>query len=146
MKTVLYLLLALMMIGAGNLSAQTDENIQAIEQSIRKDGQFAIMAMKAQHFKTAVATGIDFKSNSKDIDFQVVACGELVKEISQDQALQSLIKEAAAQHGLKFLVCGLSIAQLKVDKALLPKEVSVTKNGMIYMFGLQEKGYNTLVL
>ncbi len=146
MKTIIIIFLALMTFGAGNLNAQTVESVQETEQSIRKNGKYAIMVMKAPHLKTAVNTGIEFKANSKKIDFQIIVCGELVKEISQDAALQSIIKNAVTQHGLKVLVCGLSIEQFKVDKTLLPKEISVTKNGLIYIFGLQEKNYKSIVL
>jgi len=146
MKTIIILFIALMTFGAGNLNAQTAESIQKTEQSIRKNGKYALLVMKALHLKTAINTGIEFKANSKKIDFQIIVCGELVKEISQDTALQSLIKNAVTQHGLKVLACGLSIEQLKVDKSLLPNEIKVTKNGLIYMFGLQEKNYKSIVL
>jgi len=146
MKTIIIIFLALMIFGAENMNAQTVESVQKTEQSIRKNGKYAIMVMKAQHLKTAINTGIELKANSKKIDFQIIACGELVKEISQDAALQSIIKDAVTQHGLKVLVCGLSVEQFKVDKTLLPKEVSVTKNGLIYMLGLQEKRYKSIVL
>lgn len=146
MKTILILLLALMTFGAGNLNAQTAESVQETEQLIRKNGKYALMVMKDLHLKTAVNTGIEFKAFSEKIDFQIIVCGELVKEISQDAALQSMIKNAVTQHGLKVLVCGLTIEQLKVDKALLPSEIKVTRNGMIYMFGLLEKNYKSIVL
>ncbi len=146
MKTIIILFIALMTFGAGNLNAQTAESIQKTEQSIRKNGKYALLVMKALHLKTAINTGIEFKANSKKIDFQIIVCGELVKEISQDAALQSLIKNAVSQHGLKVLACGLSIEQLKVDKSLLPNEIKVTRNGLIYMFGLQEKNYKSIVL
>lgn len=146
MKTILILFVALMTFGAGNLQAQTAESIQKTEQSIRKNGKYALIVMKALHLKTAVNTGIEFKAKSEKIDFQIIVCGELVKEISQDAALQSLIKNAVTQHGLKVLVCGLSVEQLKVDKTLLPNEIKITRNGLIYMFGLQEKKYKSIVL
>ena len=146
MKTILILFVALMTFGAGNLQAQTAESIQKTEQSIRKNGKYALIVMKALHLKTAVNTGIEFKAKSEKIDFQIIVCGELVKEISQDAALQSLIKNAVTQHGLKVLVCGLSVEQLKVDKTLLPNEIKITRNGLIYMFGLQEKNYKSIVL
>ena len=100
MKTILILFIALMTFGAGNLNAQTAESVQKTEQSIRKNGKYAIMVMKAPHLKTAVSTGIDFKTFSNKIDFQIIVCGELVKEISHDAALQSVIKNAVTQHGL----------------------------------------------
>lgn len=146
MKSYIILFIALMIFGAGNLNAQTSEEIQKTEQSIRKNGKYALLVMKAPHLKAAVKTGIEFKTKSRKIDFQIVACGALVKEIAYDKELQSLIKNAVTRQGLKILVCGLSIEQFKVDKTLLPKETPVTENGLIYMFGLQENGYNSIIL
>lgn len=146
MKTMIIIFFALMTFGAGNLNAQTAESIQETEQSIRKNGKYAMLMMRAQQLKAAINTGIEFKTFSKEIDFQIIACGELVKEISQDKELQSLIKNAVNQHGLKVLVCGLSVEQFKVDITLLPKETPVTRNGLIYMFGLQEKNYKSIML
>lgn len=135
-----------MTFGATKLNAQTAENIQKTEQSIRKNGKYALLVMKAQHLKAAIQTGIEFKSKSQKIDFQIITCGELVKEISLDGELQNLIKNGVTQNGLKILVCGLSIKQFKVDKTLLPNETPPTENGLIYMFGLQEQGYKTVIL
>lgn len=146
MKLNLIAMLVLMTLGTVNLNAQTVESIQKTEQSIRKNGKYALLVMKAQHLKAAIQTGIELKTQNPGIDFQILSCGELVKEISLDQELQSLVKKAVNQHGLKILVCGLSITQFKVDKSLLPIETPTTENGLIYMFGLQEQGYMTIIL
>lgn len=146
MKSYIILMVALMTFGAENLNAQTAENIQKTEQSIRKNGKYALLVMKVQHLKVAIQTGIELKAKSKKIDFQIVTCGELVKEISIDEELQTLIKNAVNQHGLKILVCGLSIKQFEIDKILLPKETPATENGLLYMLGLQEQNYKTVIL
>jgi intracellular sulfur oxidation DsrE/DsrF family protein len=146
MKPYIILIFALITFGAGNLMAQSSESIQKTEQSIRKKGKYALLVMKAQHLKQAIKTGIEFKTTSNKIDFQIITCGELVKEISLDKELQSVLKNAVMQHGLKILICGLSIEQFNVDKHLLPNETPVTKNGLIYMFGLQENGFKTIIL
>lgn len=146
MKSYIILMVALMTFGAENLNAQTAENIQKTEQSIRKNGKYALLVMKVQHLKVAIQTGIELKAKSKKIDFQIVTCGELVKEISIDEELQALIKNAVNQHGLKILVCGLSIKQFEIDKILLPKETPATENGLLYMLGLQEQNYKTVIL
>jgi len=146
MKLYIILMFALTIFGAENLSAQTAESIQKTEQSIRKKGKYALLVMKVQHLKAAIQSGIELKSKNKKIDFQILTCGELVKEISIDEELQNLIRNAVNQDGLKILVCGLSIKQFKVEKSLLPKETPATENGLIYMFGLQEQGYKTVIL
>jgi intracellular sulfur oxidation DsrE/DsrF family protein len=146
MKPYIILLIALITFRAVNLNAQSVDEIKRTEQSIQKKGKYAMLVMKSQHLKAAIKTGIEFKTKSSKIDFQIVTCGELVKEISQDQELQKIIVSAVILQGLKILICGLSIEQLKVDRTLLPKETGVTENGLIYMFGLLEEGFKTITL
>lgn len=147
MKTSFVIILfALLILGSGTTYAQTAESIKQTEQAIRNNGKYAILVMKAQHLKTAVKTGIDFRTKSSGTDFQIVACGELVKDISEDKELKDLIQKAVKNNGLKVVVCGLSVQQLKVDKNQLPVETPVTENGLQYLFGLQESGYNTIAL
>lgn len=140
------LFIALSILGANAASAQTAEDIRRTEQSIQKRGKYALLVMKAQHLKAAILTGFELKSKNAEIDFQIVACGELVKQISTDKTLKDIAQEAVNKNGLKILVCGLSIQQFEVDKTLLPEETPVTDNGLIYLFGLQEQGYKTVIL
>jgi intracellular sulfur oxidation DsrE/DsrF family protein len=146
MKVYIILLFALLIFGANTANAQTSESIRQTEQSIKKNGKYALLVMKVQHLKAGIKTGIAFKAKSEKIDFQIVICGELVKEISKDKELQSLIRKAVLDNGLKILLCGLSIKELNVDESLLPAETPVTENGLIYMFGLQELNYKTIIL
>jgi len=146
MKISLITFITLLTLGLSLSNAQTAEAIRETEQAIRKDGKYAMLVMKAQHLKAGIKTGIAFKSESEKIDFQIVACGMLVKEISEDAELQELIQNSVSDHGLKILVCGLSIQQFGVDKTLLPDETPITDNGLIYMFGLQELGYRSITL
>lgn len=133
-------------IGTTKVSSQTKEEITEIEQSIQKNGKYALLVMKAQHLKAAIQTGNELKDKSSKIDFQILVCGELVKEISTDIILQNFIKVAINENSLKIVICGLSIEQFKVDQALLPTEIPITKNGFVYMFGLQENGYQSIIL
>jgi len=139
------ILIAILFFGINSTLAQTETEISNIENTIVKKGKYALLVKKAQHLKAAILTGNDFKNRSEKIDFQIVVCGQLVKEITKDQELQQLITKATA-NGLKILACGLSIKQLSVDKEELPKSMAITQNGLIYMFGLQEKGYKTITL
>ncbi len=146
MKISLITCIALLTLGLSLSNAQTAEAVRETEHAIRKDGKYAMLVQKAQHLKAGIKTGIVFKSESEEIDFQIVACGMLVKEISEDAELQELIQNSVADHGLKTLVCGLSIQQFGVDKTRLPDETPITDNGLIYMFGLQELGYRSITL
>lgn len=128
------------------VQAQTSDSIKKTEQAISKHGNYAMMVMKVQHLKAGFQTAKELKEQIPGLDFQIVTCGALVKEIATDKALQKLIIEAQNDTGLKVLICGYSIKQLNIDKTLIPSEISTTENGLIYMFGLQELGYNTIIL
>lgn len=129
-----------------NSQAQSAAEIRKTEQAINRSGKYGLLVMKVPQLKAAIRTGIELKSKSDKIDFQILTCGGLVKEIAQDQALQELVTDAVNNKGLKILVCGLSVQQFKVDKSLLPKAAALTENGLIYMLGLQEQGYKTITL
>ncbi|MBI1182997.1 hypothetical protein GC194_01905 [bacterium] len=146
MKHLIILALIFIAFGSKPINAQTAQEVQKVESSIRKNGKYSILVMNTQHLKAAIKTGIGFTSTSQRIDFQIVTCGKLLDEIAQDPELQNLIKTAVNEQGLKILACGLSIEQLNIDKTLLPVEMQITGNGLIYMFGLQEKGFNTIAL
>lgn len=146
MKSSIIFTIALLTLSVGTIQAQSTSTIQETEQSIKQDGKYALLVMKAQHLKAAIKTGISFKGKSEAIDFQIITCGKLVEEIAQDAELQKLIKEAVNKYKMRIVVCGLSIEQFSVDKSKLPEELSITENGLTYLFGLQENGYKTIAL
>lgn len=145
MKYYIVLLITLLL-GTAPLNAQTRSEITKTETAFPANGKYAMLVMKKQHLVTALQTGIELKHQHPGIDFQVLACGELVRETVLDAELQSKIKKAVNVHGLKVLACGLSVRQFSVDEKLLPEQMPVTANGLLYMLGLQEQGYKTLEL
>lgn len=146
MKTYLFPLTLLLLFISESSMAQTITQMHQTEQSILKNGKYALLVMKSQHLKAAIQTGIEFKHKSKKIDFQIITCGPLVKEISESAELQDLVRNAVDHFNLKILTCGLSIKQFDVDQTALPLEAPITENGLIYLFGLQEQGYRTIAL
>lgn len=146
MKSYLILISALITLGPVKLYAQSAANIPVTENSIHKKGKYAMLVMKSQHLVAGIKTGIDLKSRSQKIDFQLLVCGELVNDITLNEDLQNLISDAVRLHSIKILVCGLSIKQFNVKQSLLPKEMTLSDNGLIYMFGLQEQGFKTIIL
>ncbi|GGD96539.1 DsrE family protein [Planktosalinus lacus] len=147
MKTYKFILILLIALTGTTMSqAQTEAAITTTEQSIKAEGKYGILVMNPQHLKAAIKTGKTVKAKSTAIDVHIVTCGKLVKEISTNPELQNLIKSAVNDHGLNILVCGLSIEQFEVDTTLLPVETPVTQNGLIYMLGLQEQGFKTIIL
>ena len=145
-RYIILITMTIAILGTGNTYGQTEAEVQQTEQAVKMDGKYGILVMKAQHLKAAILTGTQLKDKSQQIDFHILVCGELVKEISNEEGLQEIIRQSVAADGLKILVCGLSIKQFQVDKTTLPNEASITENGLLYMFGLQEQGYKTVIL
>lgn len=143
-KYITTLLLISFVMGTINISAQTSKEINQVEQRIKSNGKYALLVMNPKHFKVAIMTGEMFKNKSKNIDFQIVTCGEVVKEISTNEELKKTVIEAVKNYGLKIVVCGLTVKQLNIDKTLLPTETPIVNNGIVYMFGLEELGYKSI--
>ena len=110
------------------------------------NGKYAMMVMNVQHFKAAMITGNAFYKKSPKVKFQIIACGNLVKEIAENPELKKEVAKVAQIPGHQVVICGLSIRQLNVDSAKLPKEAVITDNALLYSFGLQEMGYKMLIL
>jgi intracellular sulfur oxidation DsrE/DsrF family protein len=54
--------------------------------------------------------------------------------------------EMAEKNHVELYACGLSLKQFKIDPKSLPKQIHVTKNGLLYDFQLQKKGYLSIEL
>lgn len=143
-KYMMILLLSSFIMGTTNVSAQTTKEIAQVEQSIKSNGKYALLVMNPKHLKVAIMTGERFKNKSKKRGFQIVTCGEVVKEISTNEELKKTVMEAVQKYGLKIVVCGLTVKQLNIDKTLLPAETPIVNNGIVYMFGLEELGYKSI--
>jgi putative oxidoreductase len=122
------------------------EQIDTTEQAIRADGRYAVLVSNAQHLNAAITTGRSLRARSQAIQFQIVACGKVVKEIATNPEVGDSVRRAVNEDGLAVVVCGMSVRQLNVDPAALPPEAPTTENGLTYLFGLQEQGFQTIEL
>lgn len=120
--------------------------IDAAEQAIKADGKYAVLVSTAQHLDAAITTGRSMRARSQAIQFQIVACGQVVKEIATSAAVADSVRQAVRGDGIAVVVCGMSVNQLKVVPAALPPEAPTTENGLVYLFGLQEQGFETIAL
>ncbi len=139
------LIASFMSLGMHTLLAQDKPTVTQVEHAIQSNGKYALMVMTQQHLKAALLTGTDFLNTSSAIDFQIVVCGAIVKEISTNDALKAEINQHV-EKGLSVLICGLTLQNLKLDASSMPEKAGITQNGITYFFGLQEMGYKTLSL
>lgn len=77
--------------------------------------------------------------------FEIIVCGKEIGELTNREALKPHL-ENAEKLGAEIIACGFSLQKFKVDRNLLPKEMKVVDNGILYNFELQKQGYLSLSL
>lgn len=106
--------------------------------------KLAVMISDVMHFKTTVETVELLKLKENGLTFEIVIVGILAKEIVENEELSKII-DRAKKSGAELVICEYALDMLKVDKSKLDKRISITPNALVYMFELNDKGYNTLV-
>lgn len=131
-------------INVGVTHAQVNTSNQKSEYK-GSNKNLAVMVTDAMHFGVAVETVEQLNLKENKISFEIVMVGMLAKEIVENTEMKSVIERAIAA-GAKLVVCEYALNLLKVDKTKLDKRIAITPNAWIYMFELQDKGYNTLTI
>ena len=145
MKKLTVILLSVMAaLFTAQLSAQ-ELTVAEIENSIKADGKYAMLVRNAEHLQASVKTAAGLIKDNPGLDFQIVVCGPLVKDVAGDAATRELM-DRAEKEGVIVLACGISMKKFNISAADLPRTVQVTENGLLYIFGLQENGYKTITL
>jgi intracellular sulfur oxidation DsrE/DsrF family protein len=145
MKKLTVILLSVMAaLFTAQLGAQ-ELTVAEIENSIKADGKYAMLVRNAEHLQASVKTAAGLIKDNPRLNFQIVVCGPLVKDLAGDAATRELM-DRAKKEGVVVLACGISMKKFNIAAADLPRTVQVTENGLLYIFGLQEKGYKTITL
>lgn len=141
-----YLILFLFSAGLCSLqfSASAQLSIDQVENSIKPDGKYAILASNRRIFESSVRNGKNFKSKYPNSQFQIVVVGPIVKELAEDESLIPKIEESK-ENGVPIILCRVAMAHLGVKKEDLHPYIQTTVGAYQYMFGLQENGFRTLM-
>lgn len=146
MKTNFFstLILIIALIFTSNYSnAQTQTSTNKSEYK-GANKNLAVMISEVKKFNTTVETVESLNLKKNGLTFEIVIVGILAKEIVENKELQKLI-DRAEKSGAKMVICEYALDILKVDKSKLDKRIVITPNALIYMFELNDKGFNTLV-
>ena len=108
-----------------------------------KSNQFAIMVGNKEHFIAAILTADQLLKGTQNLTVEVVAVGDLVKDIAEDKTLFDMINQADTLE-IKLTVCEIAMALNKVSRNKLDQRFNTVRNGWIHLFELKDKGYNTL--
>ena len=141
----LVLLLSILFFSVQIATAQQALTPKQVEQAISKTGKYAILVNTAQHLKAAIKTRNELKGEHKEIEFHIVMCGGVIKELSSKPELQQMVTKAVNQN-LTMLVCGMTLRNLNISAEMMPKEALLTENGLTYTFGLMELGFKVIAL
>lgn len=128
----------------GTVQARSLTNIE-IENAIRKDGKYAILAQSSRHLTGAVIVGAEIKKDFPDVQFVVGMAGPVVKELAEDESLKETV-ETAKKNGIKLIVCEFAMNRLNVKKTDYDSYIQTTPNVYRFMFGIQEIGFKILSL
>lgn len=109
--------------------------------------KYVVLTKKIPQLKPILLTAEDLRKEdgSNFGDFQVIICGKTVTELTDKEKLESFLKKAG-ELNVTINACGFSLKKFGVDENELPKEIQVVKNGILYDFQLQKKGYHSLGL
>lgn len=116
-----------------------------VENSIKKDGKYAILVPNARYFQAAVMTGKTLKTNHPNIEFVIVVISAVAKDLATDKSLTPFI-ETSEKVGVRIVVCESAMHHFNVKKSDYHPSIETTPDGFVYFFGLQENGFKTISL
>ena len=77
--------------------------------------------------------------------FEVIICGQTVKDLTDKEMMQKYINKAKEQN-VELVACGFSLNKFGVDRKDISPEFRVVENGILYNLQLQKKGYTSISL
>lgn len=77
--------------------------------------------------------------------FEVIICGQTVKELTDKEMMQEFINKAK-EHHVELVACGFSLNKFGVDREDISPELRVVENGILYNLQLQKEGYTSISL
>ncbi len=146
MKGLLKILLFTLIIAPfGSLYAQQNIVSDVEKIAIDKNDKFGILLQTEAHFTAAIIAAEEYKNRYPTIEFHIVMIGPIVKQIAQNQDLQSYI-ETAKEKNIILVSCEFAMNKLGVEKSDYHSWVQTTPNAFSYIFKLKKLGFSTLEL
>lgn len=141
---VLPILGSMLFLGACSV---TDNSTSIQKSEVSAPANYAVLISQPNHLKAAVNTAETITKESKfnRDSFVVMACGKSVEAFKKGGVMEAEIEKGRAV-GVKFMLCGMSLKQFKIDASELVDNVEITPNGLTYMFNLKSEGFITVEL
>lgn len=108
---------------------------------------YIVLSQKIQQLKPIIlaAQNLALEDGDKFGEFHVVICGEAIKAIHQKEFMKENI-DFALKNDVKLFACELSMKKFDIEKSQIPKNMGIVKNGLLYNFQLQKKGFKSITL
>lgn len=140
---LLFLLLAMSFLALPYNSISAQEPIKNEATYTGKSTKFALMVSDVVHFQSALNTVEAMNIKKNNFTFEIVVIGKLAKDLVENKDLKTDI-DRSEKLGSKIVVCEGALSYFNVSKEQLDNRLFTVKNAWIYMFQLQDDGYNTL--
>ena len=124
---------------SGNSQAQTAPQTQT--------HNYVVLTRSIPQLKAIILSAKDLQAEdgSHFGAFKVIICGKSVTGLNQKDKIGPYIEMAEKNH-VQLYACGFSLKHFKINPMSLPKQIHVVKNGLLYNFELQKKGYLSIAL
>ena len=127
-------------------STPAEEVAVPIENTLSFNNYFVLNRNVEQLKAIGMAAG-NLATTDKDSygEFTVVICGRAVKDLANAETITRFMEILNANH-VNVIACGFSLKKFDIDTELLPKNVTIVPNGILYGFELQKDGYFSITL
>ncbi len=138
MKKYIIFLTTLFLMLFGSVQAQ-DFNLE--------QNNYLVLSKNIQQLKPVLLTANELaKEDGKNYgQFYVIICGKTVKDIQNNSNFKELLKQAKTQN-VKVFVCGISLKTFNIDPSIMPNNIAITPNGILYGFQLSKQGFISLTI
>lgn len=140
MKTYIVIVAAIFtLLTAGNSEASPPAN-----SNIKN---YIVLTRNIKQLKPIILAAKDLaaEDGSQFGKFKVIICGKTITNVTQMNKMAPYLEMAEKNH-VELYACGLSLKKFQVNPKNLPKQIHVTKNGLLYDFQLQKEGYMSIEL
>ncbi len=150
MKTLAKLLALLLVIASAPLLATAQESTKEMPQQmiehISKTPNIGFAVKTEKALRGALGNYKRLKENKVPIEhFEVVIAGKILKDISRNQKLYSLVEAQLQQKDFKITVCAVAMKNLRLHLEDLPNGVEMTPTYSLRILELQALGYNMII-
>lgn len=120
--------------------------VQAQDFDLEKNN-YLVLSKNIKQLEPILQTAIELKiEDGRSFgDFIVIICGSTVQDIPENNSFEKLLKEAQ-NNRIAIYGCGLSLDKFNVNIQKLPKNLLITKNGILFGFQLAKKGFVPLTI